>query len=396
MPLKQLLDTLNNIHPFSLAAEWDNAGLIIGDTNQVHDSLSTTHSPAVLICIDLTQQVTQEALKLHKQSPLTAVIAYHPPIFSPIKSLTTQSREGRTLLPLIQSNIAVISPHTALDATQNGLNDWLLSAIAPPNNRTPNSTKPIQPSNSPVSYKLITYVPQEHADTLANEIAKAGAGIIGNYTNCTFQAQGVGTFKGNHNSNPTIGEPGNLQRVKETRIEAQCSQQQLNAAIQALKQAHPYEEPAYDIIQRTQHHTQAPSTGIGRICELKQPITLEKAAAETAKHLNIQPHILRTAQPPSQDQTTQTYSRVAVCPGAGASVFDTPAVQSQGTILLTGEMRHHDVLQALDQRCAIILAGHINTERPYLPTYANTIKQAIPSLTAHISNTDCWPFENPA
>lgn len=387
MRLREISDAVDTISPFSLAADWDNVGLLAGDLDWVQP-VDQSNSPCVLLCIDLTQDVVDEAIALHERAPLAAVIAYHPPLFREIQNLTSTSREGRTLLPLLHRRIGVISPHTALDSIVGGVNDWLLDAIVPEDLKAPGSVMSIEQATPKRTYKVITFVPTHHVDRVAAAFTEAGAGVIGEYTACSFRTEGIGTFLGSERSQPSVGTAGAYERIDETRLEMQCDATQLNDVIRAVDTAHPYEEPVLDIIRREPDPSIRSHVGMGRICDLNQSIQLAEAAERAADVFRIPMSVIRSAHGRGQ----QAYQRVAVCPGAGGSMFRSDRVRVPGTLLVTGEMQHHDVLAAVDAGCGVMLAGHTNTERGYLPVYAKMLTDAMPGVSVHISEADRWPF----
>ena len=387
MRLSEISPALDAIAPPPLAGSWDNVGLIAG-----HGAWGDASTPPrLLLCIDLTEAVAHEALRVHEDAGLDAVVAYHPPVFAPIKRLTGDSREGRTILPLLERRVGVYSPHTALDGVPGGVNDWLLALAAPPETHAPGSVRPIEPARGRVGFKLVTFVPDAHADAVADALAAAGAGVIGNYTRCTFRSPGTGTFRGDDSSNPTVGSRGSYEQAPETRLEMVCPTNRVDEAIHALRSAHPYEEPAFDIFP-LEAPARADGAGMGRVCELAEPTPVDAIASRLNTGLGLAPGVLRVATPATNERVTL----VAVCPGAGGSLFDKNRVAAPGTLLATGEMRHHDVLGALDRGASVLLAGHTNTERPFLPRYAEMIESRIPGAAVRVSGADRWPFDPPA
>ena len=372
--LQLLSDALDRIAPPTLAGDWDNTGLLLGDP-----SWPLTNRP-VLLTIDLTDAVLEEALTLNAG----AVIAYHPPFFSKIKRFTADTREGRTIARLARIGCGVYSPHTALDAIADGVADWLLTACAPANT-TLNNRAPLEPAHSgggSGGYKLVVFTPDTAADAITEALHDAGAARIGDYSHCAFRAPGLGTFLPGESANPAVGSRGTLERVDEVRLEAVCPKSALPRAIAAIRAAHPYEEPPIDLLALEPHPSA--TLGPGRIATLSAPMTAQDIATTLAPRLSITD--LKLAGDPNQQHT-----RIAVCPGSGASLFT--AARAQGaTLFITGEATHHDALSALTAGLSLILAGHTNTERNYLPTYRDTIAKALPTLDLRISAADRAPF----
>jgi len=366
-----LIGAVDSIAPFELAEEWDNVGLIAGD--EVWD----VRGPVVLT-IDLSWEVAREAISIGAG----AVVSYHPPIFSPVKRIAPGP-----VLELIAAKIAIVSPHTALDAAAGGMADFLADIVATPDGRAGGGTdrRAIAPHTSHRSggtHKIVTFVPSAHASAVRDAMANAGAGVIGAYDMCGYTVEGRGSFRGSEASNPTSGSRGRLEHVEEVRLEMVCPGNRLADVVVALRGAHPYEEPPIDI------HPLEPvpdaRIGAGRAVTPDQPISLAELGERVKKPLGVP-----TVQIASASTTAVT--RVGVCPGSGGSILD-GAVNAGCTAILTGEMKHHDVLHALDMGVSVILAGHTETERPYLPRLADRIREVGPAFTCVVSKMDRSPF----
>ncbi len=376
MLVRDVFDAMQRLAPLSLGEDWDNVGVLAGDPDLPADR-------PVLLTIDLTAAVVEEAV----QRDVSCIIAYHPPIFRPIRGITTTSREGRTLLRLLgrERPIPVFSPHTALDAAPGGLADWLLDAATAAAGQS--ERRPIVPApraDAAGSSKLVVFVPQENVERVADAIAAAGAGVIGDYTRCTFRLLGEGTFLGGAGANPAIGEAGRLERVAEIRLEAVCPGDRLAAIVEALRTAHPYEEPAFDVFARAA----APDAhvGAGRIGVLAAPLEPRAVAERLRAALGVRSVRLATA-PDGPAEVT----RIGVCPGSGGSLLETAGDACE--LFVTGEMSHHAVLAAVDRGTHVLLAGHTNTERPYLPVLRERLRAEGVAVEIAIAEADRWPLE---
>ena len=354
MELNRAIELLQSLSPEHLAESWDKVGLHVGDPQR-----DVTRA---LLCIDLTEAVLQEAIDANAG----LIVAYHPPIFSPLAAVTTADTKQRIVLRAIEAGIAIYSPHTALDAAVGGTADYLAEIIGP------GSVRPIHPTpgESGDLYKIVVFVPADKADLVRDAFAKAGAGVIGQYTHCTFAAHGQGTFLGSEAANPAVGQRGRLETVEELRLETVCPANRLAPAIAAMRAAHPYEEPAVDVYKLakdpTNDNASRPQTGAGRILKLDQPMTLSNLVHRMKRGLLVEN--IEVASAGHKEITT-----VGVCPGAGGSLL---ADAGPLDAYVTGEMRHHDVLAAVDRGTAILLAGHTQTERPYLLRYAKRLAAA--------------------
>lgn len=370
MRVAELVQALDRLAPPWLAESWDNIGLLVGD---VADEI---HGP-VFLTIDLTEETLAEA----EVASAGAIIAYHPPIFDPLKRVTGDDPKGRLVLRAARRGIAVYSPHTALDAAPAGMAEWLAEGVGPGGDR-----RAILPASLPderQTHKIVVFVPTDPPDALErvrNALASAGAGHIGAYELCSFTLSGKGTFFGGAGANPRVGEPGRLETVAEHRLEMVCPGGALPIIIETLKAFHPYEEPAFDVYTLAQRSDRR--IGAGRRVTLDQPATPEEIATRIRAHLGLER--VRLAEGSSRGVRC---SMVGVCPGAGAGLLDAAIAQGCG-VFVTGEMKHHDVLRAASRGCSVVLAGHTNTERGYLPRLAARLAEALPGLDARVSAAD--------
>ncbi len=410
MQIRDLIAAVERIAPPSYAEAWDNVGLIVGDAAWplTEARAASAHGGGgedsgvghVLLTIDLTEAVAHEALTKNA----AAVIAYHPPIFSPIKRLTADAPPGRVLLPLLRAGVAVYSPHTALDAAPAGLTDWLADGLLPPapaqgNGKEDGSAvvsrahadrRALAPfADRPPSQqvKIVTFVPNDSVEAVRSALASAGAGIIGGYELCSFNIHGTGTFLGGEATNPTVGERGRIEEVPEVRLEMVCSKHSLALALATLRQFHPYEEPpvdVYELLPRPVRHT-----GAGRRLMLDHPSTLAELAERLKQHVGM-PTVKIAAAPGVEIEATPI-TTIGLCPGAGASLAPTAAGDGC-QVFVTGEMKHHEILAATGAGMSVLLCGHTASERGYLPQMARRLGELLPGVTFTPSTADVSPF----
>lgn len=350
MKLQQIIDALHTIAPPDLAEPWDKTGLQAGEPSQ--------NVKRGLLCIDLTESVVNQAIKQKTQ----LIVAYHPPVFEPLKTLTPTGWKTRALLACVKHDIAIYSPHTSLDAAPDGLNHWLASGLGKGDSR------PIKPHISATLGKLVVFVPERHAEKLRTALTDAGAGKLGKYSRCTFSVTGQGTFQGSKHSNPAIGKPGHFERVQETRMETIFPWSLRQSLADVLRAHHPYEEPAFDIYPLEPLVRPNEMAGQGRIVTLDTPVTLETLTRRICTLLGVK-HL----------DVTQTSERagkiktIGLCAGAGSSLL---SAAGKIDAFFTGEMRYHDVLDATQSGVNILLAGHVETERPYLKVLRQRLAKA--------------------
>lgn len=378
MRVSDLVRAMGDIAPLHLAEPWDNTGLLVGSMHQ-------EMTGPVLLTIDLTERVLAEAVA----ADASAIVSYHPPIWEGLKRLTADTPRGRILLGAIERRIAVHSPHTALDAVQGGINDWLCEGLSASDaeGKIAGDCRALRPhGNRPETQevKIVVFVPEDKADILRKAMASAGAGIIGHYQVCSFSTLGTGTYLGGEHSKPAIGQPGRLEHVAEQRLEMVCSKAALPLVLETIRQFHPYEEPAidvYDLLAQPQRHT-----GPGRRLVLDRPASLAELAERLKKHLAV--NVVSIAEP--NNDHARLVKTLGVCAGSGASLVHA-ARADHCDVFVTGEMKHHEMLDALNAGLSLIIAGHTNTERGYLPRLARQLQAKLPSLRTIVSAADRSP-----
>ncbi|MEZ4370660.1 MAG: Nif3-like dinuclear metal center hexameric protein [Polyangiaceae bacterium] len=374
--LAEVVRVLERLAPTRFAEDWDNVGLLVEPT----DARPVTQ---VLFTIDLTEPVFAEALSLGAE----LIVAYHPPIFRGLKRLTQRTPIERVVTQALAENIAIYSPHTALDAAPGGVNDWLCDVLGAGEQRPIQQTLELDPEQA---LKLVTFIPTQHAEGLRLALGRAGAGHIGNYFECAFSSPGHGSFRPAEGANPYIGTLGETETVEELRVEMVCARKHLAVVSEALRQAHPYEEPAWEVYALEPRPR--PGSGMGRLHELSKPATLAELVNRVKVGLGLE-HIRVAAS--AAHRAGQPISRAAVCAGAGGSLFEKLSSGSHGgpELFFTGEMRHHDVLARVASGSSVILCDHTNTERGYLPHLAQRVRETLPDLELVVSQRDRDPLE---
>ncbi|MEC9372431.1 MAG: Nif3-like dinuclear metal center hexameric protein [Planctomycetota bacterium] len=379
--MSDLMERLERIAPTALAEHWDNVGLLLGSPDREVDG-------PVLLTIDFTEPVCEEAL----EAGCSAVIAYHPPVFHAFKRMTSLAPEQRAVLRAVQAGMAVYSPHTALDAAQGGVTDWLCDMLSPEDGQGDmdavghfadrRALRAHAAVDRREACKVVTFVPREHVETVRNALASIGAGRIGEYEVCSFGMEGEGTFLGGAGTKPAVGEAGRLETAREIRLEMVCPADALGLACEVIHRFHPYEEPAWDVYALSAKPDR--KIGAGRKLTLDRPAPVRDLAERLKKRLGIDAvKVAAVSDSPVE--------RVGVCPGAGASLLN-EAIADGCEVFVTGEMTHHEAMSARARGCSVILAGHTNTERGFLPIYASRIRKEAAGVQVIVSQRDRSPF----
>ena len=373
MNIQKLISAFEKFAPEYLANDWDNVGLLVGATSWSADN--------ILLTIDLTEAVMKEAIGMKADT----IVSYHPPIFHPLKSVTDASFKERVVLDAISNHIAIYSPHTALDVATGGVNDWIASCFGSGDVRALRPFGNLPPDEE---CKLITFCPEDQAEGLRLALSSVGCGRIGQYEQCSFTTSGTGTFLGKEGTNPTHGETGDLQKVVECKFEMVVSKASLSLAIQALRQFHPYEEPPIEVHELGERPRR--EMGVGRRMHFDKPMQLDELARKLKKHLGI--GYVRVAPASGRGDRVEVQT-IGLCAGAGGSVCDL-AIDDGCEVFITGEMTHHDVVAATARGCTVVLTGHTNSERGYLPRLKEQLGELIPKANISVSKADAplWTY----
>ncbi len=356
---------MEQIAPAALAQDWDNVGLLAGDP--------TATASKALLCIDLTPEVVDDAIV----KKVDIIMAYHPPIFRPITTIRADSTDTDTgVFRCIAHGIAIYSTHTALDAADGGTNDVIAKLCGI------ETTEPLEYVDRPGSResKVVTFVSEKDVEAVASAMFAAGAGKIGDYARCSFRTNGQGTFFGGETTNPTLGQRGRMEFIDEIRLESVVPNAALPGVIAAICDAHPYDEPAYDIFPLSP----PPARGIGRAGQLSEPTTLKKLAQRLKRKTHA------TCVQIVGDMEEEVSRAVIVVGAAGSLPFK--AGIGKGDVIITGEIRHHDALTIRRHGCSAIALGHWASEHPTLAVLADRLGAALKGIKVAISKADADPF----
>lgn len=326
------LSFLERLFPPALTEEWDRSGLFIGDRNAPLSS--------VLVALDPSGNAVEEAIRQKADLLLT----HHPLYLRPPANLDFSSAPASTIRSLIKNDISLYCAHTNLDRAEGGVNDFLARALGL------SSVRPLSEGERTV--KVVVTVPVGHEDSVADAMSRAGGGIIGNYTGCSFMASGTGQFTPGGDADPFIGEAGSPERADETRIEMTATKSLLTRVTDAARAAHPYEEPVIDVYEL---FARSATGSLGRIGELPDPVPLTAFAASVETCLGA--GRIRFVGPDGA-----MVKSVAVVGGSGASLWRTAKAKG-ADVLVTGDLKYHEAKDALDDGFSIVDAGHWATEK---------------------------------
>lgn len=365
MKVKDIAAVVEKITPLGLAQPWDNVGLLIGDPEQEVKN--------VLLTIDTTQAVVAEAKELETD----LILSYHPIIWDGLKKIRTDG-PAKNVHEIIRSGISVFSIHTALDAVGGGVNDGLAEILGI------QDPKPIGDyiQYSPQEYyKFVVFVPVEAMAKVANAVFAAGAGWIGNYSNCGFHTEGTGTFLPLEGSHPAIGQQDKFEQVHEARFETIVPADKVQAVVEAMKQAHPYEVPAFDIYKLFDY---ASRFGLGRIGPLAEPTRLDRIIEAVKRRTGAKAVGLVGDQ-------KRLVRKAAVCAGTCGEILNL-IIAAGADLYLTGELKHHQALAAQEAGLTCICLSHTVSERFILKKLAGQIRELAGEVTIRISRKDADPF----
>lgn len=331
LSISDVLTALARLASFDKAAEWDPVGLQIGDPAKRVGRLA--------VCHEMTQEVVARVIDLGP----SLVVTYHPLIFRPLRSLVAGPSVSGRVLRLAEAGIGLACVHTGFDAAPGGTADALADALGL------EEVVAFGPLAGRPRIKVVTFVPEESVDDVAAAMAAAGAGQIGNYTSCSFRSAGHGTFFAGEGTAPVAGSSGAFNREPEIRLEMIAAAAEQAAVVAALIDAHPYEEPAFDV-----YDVRGSEGTIGRIGTIS-PVTLAELAETVESTLDTSARVAGALD--------GRVRRVAVVPGSGSD-FIADARRAGADVLVTGDVSHHRAREALERGLAIIDAGHGPTERP--------------------------------
>ena len=363
-----ICQVMDNAYPPHLAEEWDSVGLICG-----RREAAVNH---VAFALDCTDEVAEAAIS----AGVDMLIVHHPLLLRGVDSVAADTPKGRILHRLIESGIALFAAHTNADSARPGVNDKLAELVG----ITPG--RPLAPKPGPGRHLWGVHVPAEHVDKLKQGLFAAGAGRIGNYSECVYEIAGTGQFKPEPGADPTDGEVGKTYRDDELRIQFVATPSDKQALVDTLLTNHPYEEPAFDSTELADATPIDQAFGLGRLGKLPKPMSLAEFTQQVADGLPATSWGVRAAGDP--DKRVET---VAVASGAGDGFMAT-AAKLGADVFVTSDLRHHPVDEHLrTSDMAIIDTAHWASEFPWTAQAEEIVRREAGVETSVIDvRTDPW------
>jgi dinuclear metal center YbgI/SA1388 family protein len=359
--IKDVATYLELLAPRSYQEAYDNAGLLTGNPE--------TEIAGVLVTLDCTEDVIAEAIRLK----CNLIVAHHPIIFKGLKKLVGQTYVERTIIAAIKHDIAIYAAHTNLDNVHNGVNKKIAEKL------DLTKTRILAPRKDTLS-KLVTFAPSTHAEQITLALHAAGAGHIGNYSHCSFQSKGTGSFQPDADATPFVGQAGQTERVDETRIELLFPSHIEASVVRVLKSAHPYEEVAYYITKLENENQEVGAGLIGELTSAEEQIhflqRLKRQMGITyLRHTHPLKHPLKI---------------IALCGGAGSFLLP-EAIRQGADIFISADFKYHEFFDA-EGKIMIADIGHYESEQFTKELFVEVLSKKFPTFAINFSNTVTNPI----
>lgn len=361
MRISQLISFLESIAPLAYQEDYDNSGLIVGSPEM--------EVASAMISLDCTEEVLDDAIT----KKCNLIISHHPIVFRGLKKLNGKSYVERVVMKAIKNDIALYAIHTNFDNVLDGVNSKICQKLGVKNCA-------ILAPKTGLLKKLVTYCPVDQADAVRNALFIAGAGEIGNYSECSYNTDGFGTYKAGEDTHAFAGEKGVTHRENETRIEVIYPITIERKLLIALHEAHPYEEVAYDLYELSNTHHQVGSGMIG---------SLDEDTDET-DYLNFVKNQLSSKVIRHTGLRGKKIKRVAVCGGAGSFLLP-HAIRAGADIFITADYKYHEFFDA-DEKIVIADVGHFESEQFTQEYLYEIITKKFPNFALHLTEKNTNPI----
>ncbi|WP_134088939.1 Nif3-like dinuclear metal center hexameric protein [Olivibacter sp. XZL3] len=361
MNLAVLIDYLESIAPLRYQESYDNSGLIVGNRNQEVDS--------AIVSLDCTEEVVDEAIR----SGCQLIISHHPIVFKGLKRFNGSTYVERVVMKAIKHDISLYAIHTNLDNIYGGVNKKIAERL------TLQHLSILSPKEE-LLRKLAVFVPKQQAEQLRSALFGAGAGHIGNYSECSFNISGTGTFKAEADANPYVGQVGKRHEENEERIEVIYPQHKEREILRAMYESHPYEEVAYDLYKLQNSYDQV---GSGMIGSLAQPMEeaaflgflKDRLAAKVVRHTNLK---------------GRKVQRIAVCGGSGGFLLPY-AIRQGADVFVTADYKYHEFFDA-EGKIVIADVGHFESEQFTQELLLEIIQKKFPNFAVRLTGINTNPI----
>ncbi len=362
MKIKDIINYLETWAPLTLQESYDNSGLLVGDPQNTVKSVNIT--------LDVTEKVIDETLEMGAN----LLIAHHPLIFKGLKKIGNHHWLDRCLVKAIKNDLCIYGIHTNLDNIKTGVNAKIADRIGLEN------TSILQPVKGRLQ-KIVTFIPKENTESVLEKLYEAGAGNIGNYDQCSFRVAGKGSFRPNDNANPTIGKANQQEFVEEDRVELIYPDHMSGQILQALKNAHPYEEVAY--YQQSLQNTNQ-DIGAGMIGSLPKEMKTMDFFEHLKKSMN-----LKTFR--HTEIVKEKVRKIALCGGSGSFLLER-AKSKKADVFISGDFKHHDFFEA-NQELIIADIGHFESEVFTKDLIYDELKEKFANIALHLSEVNTNPIQ---
>ena len=361
MKVKDITHIIEDFAPLSYQESYDNSGLIVGNAN---DEVT-----GILISLDCVEEILEEAIATN----CNMIIAHHPIVFSGLKKLNGKNYIERTVIKAIKHGIALYAVHTNLDNVKNGVSFKIAEKIGVKNCRV------LAPKKGLLS-KIITYCPVDKVEEVRAAMFSSGAGGIGNYDDCSFNSEGIGTYKGRAGTNPYVGTTGQFHQEKEVKIEMIVPNYKVNAVVNSLMDAHPYEEVAYDVIKMENEHGNVGSGVVGELAFEENELDFLNRIKTDLKTDCIRHTNLRNKK----------IKRVAICGGSGSFLLNN-AIAEKADVFITGDYKYHQFFDA-DNQIIIADVGHYESEQFTSELIYEILTEKIPNFAVRLTAKNTNPL----
>lgn len=361
MKVADIVKYLDSIAPPALQEPYDNARLICGDPGMKVSE--------VLVSLDCTEEVVQDAI----DKGCNMIVSHHPIVFGGLKSFTGKNYVERTVMKAIKHDIALFAIHTNLDNVHTGVNKQICDVLGLVDEK-------ILAPKKGLLKKLVVFVPMENVEDVRQAMFDAGAGVIGDYDECSYNLMGEGTFKPGEGTNPHVGEKGSRHVEKEVRVEVVVPSYKLTGVLESMKAAHPYEEVAFDVYSIENVH---PLIGSGMIARLKAPLDEKEFLLFVKKELKC--GVIRHTP-----LLGKKIERVALCGGAGSFLLD-DAIRSGADVFITGDFKYHQFFDA-ENKLVIADVGHYESEQYTMELLQSHLSKKFPNFGVRLTDINTNPI----